>query len=101
MGDRKKYQLPMCGSRIIKRGLIQGHYELVINPHNSQGARHRCAVDNDRARPRGDRLVAILLHLLRSALACAGFRPPAIAELPTRSGGRRLKSAKARNRGGE
>jgi hypothetical protein len=31
---------------------------------------------------------------------CAGFQPPVIAELSTRCGGRRLKSAKARNRGG-
>src|SRR6516165_10054351 len=32
---------------------------------------------------------------------CAGFRTPAPTMLTTRSGGRRPKSAKARNRGGD
>jgi hypothetical protein len=31
---------------------------------------------------------------------CVGFQPPVITELSTHSSGRRLKSAKARNRGG-
>jgi hypothetical protein len=49
-----------------------------------------------------------LLHLLRSpsvlcalcSVLCAGFQPPVITELTTRCCDRRLKSAKARNRGG-
>jgi len=39
-------------------------------------------------------------HDLRcDARFCAGFRTPAMTRLATRWGGRRLKSAKARNRG--
>ena len=35
----------------------------------------------------------------RDVCSCAGFRLPAMTNLSTRSGGRRPKSAKARNRG--
>jgi hypothetical protein len=37
---------------------------------------------------------------MHEVCSCAGFQPPVIPELTTRCGGRRLKSAKARNRGG-
>ncbi len=36
---------------------------------------------------------------MTALVPCAGFRLPAMTNLSTRSGGRRPKSAKARNRG--
>jgi hypothetical protein len=41
-----------------------------------------------------------MIIAMRNVSSCAGFWPPALAMLTTRSGGRRAKSAKARNRGG-
>ena len=51
-----------------------------------------------RSRRRGDR-IAMLFAAARNVGFCAGFRLPAMRNLSTRSGGRRPKSAKARNRG--
>ena len=76
-------------------------FELVINLKTAKTLGLDRAADAARPRRRGDR-VDWLASFAASAYVgfCAGFRTPATTDLATRSGGRRPKSAKARNRVG-
>ena len=73
-------------------------FELVINLKTAKGLGLDSPADTARPRRRGDR-IRVLFAATAHVRFCAGFRLPAMTNLSTRSGGRRPKSAKARNRG--
>ena len=98
-GARPSWSTRFCAARSPATFRSSSHqFELVVNLTTAKALGLTIPDSFLAARRRGDRIAGCLAASAHGRL-CAGFRLPAMTNLSTRSGGRRPKSAKARNRG--